>query len=278
MNASPTTSPDDEVLLERIRQNDHRAVETLIARYQGHILRFSLKMCNSREDAEDVAQEALLAATRTLKDFRGAASVSTWLYRITRSFCIKRYRRSKFAPEREESLDAESQHGLADPGQTPEEAVAAQEIEAAVERAIARLEPKYREVLILRDVEGLTAPEVAEVTELSVSAVKSRLHRARVTLRNLLSPVFEPVARPVSGPEGFPSLVEVFSQYLEGEIDAQACARMQAYVEENPAAKAMCDSLNRVLKACREVPTPEVPGPIQQKIREAIRRLAVKGT
>lgn len=53
---------------------------------------------------------------------------------------------------------------------------------------------------------------------------------------------------------------------------------MQAYVEENPAAKAMCDSLNRVLKACREVPTPEVPGPIQQKIREAIRRLAVKGT
>src|SRR5512143_1364177 len=132
----------DALLLDRARTGDRRALEDLIGRHQRRVYRFGLKMCRDPEDAKDVLQETLLAAARTVKDFRGASSVSTWLYTIARSFCIKKRRRSKFAPEQEESLDAVlfgDGVQLQDPRRNPEEELAGRQIEAVLARAIAGL-------------------------------------------------------------------------------------------------------------------------------------------
>src|SRR5574338_233248 len=164
----------DTSLLDRARAGDRRALDELLTQHQRQVYRFGLKMCRDPEDAKDILQETLLAAARTVKDFRGASSISTWMYTIARSFCIKKRRRSKFAPQEEESLDVRQPGAealqVADPSRPPDESLAGRQLEAALEEAIAGLEPMYREVLVLRDVEGLTAPEVAEVMGLTVEA------------------------------------------------------------------------------------------------------------
>ena len=189
----PHMDDNDTQLLERARGGDRPALEALLARHQRSVYRFGLKMCRDEEDAKDILQETLLAVARNVKDFRGASSVSTWLYTIARSFCIKKRRRSKFAPEQEESLEArepgEAARQIADPARPPDDILAGRQIEIALEQAIASLDPMYREVLVLRDVEGLTAPEVGEVMGLSVEAVKSRLHRARTSFAERIEPL-----------------------------------------------------------------------------------------
>ncbi len=276
----------DVTLLDRARTGDRRALEELIARHQRRVYRFGLKMCRDSEDAKDVLQETLLAAARTVKDFRGASSVSTWLYTIARSFCIKKRRRSKFAPEQEESLDARAPgleaRQVMDPSRGPEDELAGRQVEVALERAIAALEPMYREVLVLRDVEGLTAPEVAEVMGLTVEAVKSRLHRARVAVREALAPL---LAAPGAGaveaagapPEpaaatGCPDIVELFSRHLESEISASVCAEMEKHLARCPGCQARCESLQRTLALCRAAPLPEVPKAVQADVRRALQK------
>ena len=182
----------DDELLGAARRGDAAALETLLVRYQPHLYRFGLRMCGNVDDAGDVAQESLMSMARSVRDFRGDSSVSSWLYTIARRFCIKKRRRSKFAPAHEESLDAPAtgaaQH-LADPRPNPEQTATNRELATALTHAIDALEPSQREVLVLRDVEGLSAPEVAGILGMSVDAVKSRLHRARVAMRAELAPV-----------------------------------------------------------------------------------------
>lgn len=270
-------SLSDDALLERIREGDDQALSEVIQRYQSQIYRFGMKMCRNHEDAEDVLQETLLAAARTIKGFRGASSMSTWFYSIARSFCIKKRRKSKFAPAHEASLEqdvARDVRALEDPGRTPEEHAQASQLEQALQGAIESLDPKYREILILRDVEGLTAPEVSEVTGLSIAAVKSRLHRARAQLRDTLAPVLEQdTPTPPETNEKCGTILEMFSRHLEGEISADLCADMQSHVENCPHCKQTCNTLNQVLTMCRTSPTPEVPERIQAQVRMSIQDL-----
>jgi RNA polymerase sigma-70 factor (ECF subfamily) len=270
------TEATDTDLLDAARAGDRVALERLLARHQPRVYRFGLKMCRDAEDAKDVLQETLLAVARGLKDFRGASSVSTWLYTIARSFCIKKRRRSKFAPEAEESLDArepgEEARQLPDPARPPDESLAGRQVEAALEAAIAALEPMYREVLVLRDVEGLSAPEVAEVMGLSVEAVKSRLHRARVAVREAVAPVLgAPAASPRAG-ESCPDIVRMFSQHLEGEISSTLCADMERHLAGCPSCAARCESLQRTLALCKATPLPVVPVKVQNDVRVALKR------
>ena len=273
--------PSDADLLDRARAGERPALEALLSRHQRRVYRFGLKMCRDPEDAKDVLQETLLAVARTVKDFRGASSVSTWLYTIARSFCIKKRRRSKFAPEQEESLDARTP-GLEalqvpDRARGPEDDLAGRQIEGALEEAISGLEPMYREVLVLRDVEGLTAPEVAEVMGLTVEAVKSRLHRARVAVCEAIAPLLgipgqepTPAAAPAAG--GCPDMVGLFSRHLEGEISASVCADMEKHLASCPACQSKCDSLQRTLALCRSAPLPEVPKAVQADVRRALQQ------
>ena len=132
-------SPSDDELLAAARQGDTAALETLLVRYQPHLYRFGLRMCGNVEDAGDVAQESLISMARSVRDFRGDSSVSSWLYTIARRFCIKKRRRSKFAPTREESLDTPgtdaAQH-LADPRPNPEQTATNRELATALTHAI----------------------------------------------------------------------------------------------------------------------------------------------
>jgi RNA polymerase sigma-70 factor (ECF subfamily) len=274
VDATPPARTDAE-LLESARRGDPEPLEALISRYQGRVLRFGLRMCGDREDAEDVVQETLLVLARSFRDFRGESSVSTWLYTIARSFCIKKRRRSKFAPMAPVSIDGpEGEHlqGLPDPGPSPERAVFGREIEAAIETGVQALSPEQREVLLLRDMEGLSAPEVASVLGVGVDAVKSRLHRARLAVRQRVAPLLDlPLAAP--RPAGCPDVLMLFSRHLEGEIGRDTCAEMEAHLGKCPECRGVCDSLRRTLALCRAIPEPEVPASLTESVRAAIRSM-----
>jgi RNA polymerase sigma-70 factor (ECF subfamily) len=167
----------DDELLAAARQGDDTALEALLLRYQPHLYRFGLRMC----------------------DFRGDSSVSTWLYTIARRFCIKKRRRTKFAPRREESLDApgnEAVQRLTDPAPDPEHAAAGREVEAALAAAIGALDERQREVLVLRDVLGVEPKEACSVIGVSDGNHRVLLHRARAKVRAALERHFAEEAAP----------------------------------------------------------------------------------
>ena len=267
-------------LLERARLGDRQAIEELLARHQAQVYRFGLRMCRNPEDAEDVLQETLLAMARGVRDFRGASSISTWLYTIARSFCIKKRRTSKFAAKAPHSLDtdvaAESAR-LADPAKGPDEVLAGKQVERALEQTIRALEPMYREVLLLRDVKGLTAPEVAEVLGVSVQAVKSRLHRARLSVRAHVAPLLG-VPTAAAAPRGAcPDVLTLFSQHLEDEIGPDVCAELERHLEACPRCRGACDSLKRTLALCRTAgPGVEVPVSVQASVKVALKAFLTK--
>jgi RNA polymerase sigma-70 factor, ECF subfamily len=264
--------PDtDRELLDAVRAGDRGALERLLARHQAAVYRFGAKMCRDEEDAKDILQETMIAAVRSIPEFRGTSAISTWLYAIARSFCIKKRRTSKFAPERIESLDAQSEQvaQVADARRTPEEDAAGRQLQSALEAAIAELEPMYREVLVLRDVEGLPAAEVAEITGVSVEAVKSRLHRARTSVRERIAPSLSPIE-----PERADCrrVTELFSQRLEGEIDASACAEMEEHLDRCGSCRGRCESLRTTLSLCRSAGVAPVPTHVERSVREALHR------
>ena len=265
--------PGDQDLLCAAREGDAGALEQLLLRHQPRVYRFGMKLCRDPEDARDVLQDTLFAMARTVHDFRGASSLSTWLYTIARSFCIKKRRRSKFAPDRVESLEElpePEQKRLRADAPSPEDDATAGEIRAALERGIASLDPRLREVLVLRDVEGLTAPEVAEVLGLGVEAVKSRLHRARVAVREYVAPLLG--VRAEAAAPSCPDVLTLLSRHLEDDINPERCAEMERHLEGCHRCRGACDSLKRTLALCRSLPMPEVPEDVKESVREALRR------
>src|SRR5450759_3117537 len=186
MSDESTYSAAEPGLLAAARRGDRAALGELLEHHQNRVFGFGVKMCGNPEDAKDVAQETLLTMVRTVRDFRGDASLSTWLYTVARSFCIKKRRRTKGAPAFHEPLDHAARQSADEPAATPEQMLLGREARDTVAAALDQLEPEAREVVILRDIEGLSAAEGAGVMGRSVAAVKSRLHRARATLREHL--------------------------------------------------------------------------------------------
>jgi RNA polymerase sigma-70 factor (ECF subfamily) len=270
-NAAGSVTDDD--LVRAAKDGDTVALETLLVRYQPRLYRFGLRMCGNVEDAGEIAQQSLIAMARSLGDFRGDSSMSTWLYTIARRFCLKKRRRSRFAPEQEESLDTpgtDAVYRLADPAPSPEQAAANQELASALSRAIGALDRAHREVLILRDVEGLPAAQVAAIIGVSVDAVKSRLHRARVAVRQELAPLLGDPARKPSRGAACPDVLTLFSQHLEGDIDRSVCERMEAHLAQCRRCSDACESLKRMLALCRQLPAPDVPASIAASVHAAI--------
>jgi RNA polymerase sigma-70 factor (ECF subfamily) len=162
--------------------------------YVDLIYRFAYRLCGESEAAKDVVQETFLNAYRGIKDFRGDAQLSTWLYTIASHACMRMRRKRKGEPERELSLEefiptSEGEFRLQVPveGLSPEQALQNKQLRRILDRAIGTLPAKYRMVLVLRDMEGLSAKEVGAIMRLNERAVKSRLHRARLFVRKELS-------------------------------------------------------------------------------------------
>jgi RNA polymerase sigma-70 factor (ECF subfamily) len=260
---------NEDSLLRAARGGDRSALSALLEQHQQRVFGFGMKMCGDVEDAQEVAQETLLTMVRSLPSFRGDAAISTWLYTVARSFCIKKRRRSKGAPAHHEPLDQAAQERSAAPVPSPEQSLLGREARDAVAAALDSLEPEAREVVVLRDIEGLTAPEVAQITGLSVAAVKSRLHRARQALRERLVAVVGGGANEPATPS-CPDVLTLLSKKLEDEVSPDLCAEMERHVEGCPHCKGLCDSLKRTLAVCKSFPSPSVPRHVQESLRQAV--------
>lgn len=170
------------------------AFDTLYRDHVDLMYRYASRLCGETEAAKDLVQETFLNAYRGFKQFRGEAQISTWLYTIASRACLRMRRRRKGAPQRELSLeefvpttDAEFHLQIPVEELSPEEALQNKQLRQALNDAIDRLPPKYKMVLVLRDMEGLSAKEVGSIMGLNERAVKSRLHRARLFVRRELS-------------------------------------------------------------------------------------------
>jgi RNA polymerase sigma-70 factor, ECF subfamily len=268
------TRAEERRLVSAARGGDLRALDRLLRLLSGPVHRFGQGFCGDPHDAEDVAQVTLAALARSLRDFRGESSLTTWAYTVARNACTRQRRRAAHAPARLESLDAgtATRPGalhLADPREDPHRALERAELRDALQRAIAALPPSQREVLLLRDVEGLPAKQVGQALRLSERAVKSRLHRARVALRDRLAP-HAPSAG--AGPR-CPDTARLVSRYLEGELDAEACARLEVHVKGCPDCGATCETLRDALVTCRSWRGEALPGPVRAAVRRAIRQV-----
>jgi RNA polymerase sigma-70 factor (ECF subfamily) len=189
---------NDYELVQAINSGRPDLFHDLVKRYERKLYNFSLRMCRDSGDAEDLVQETFLNVFRYLKDFRYETKFKNWLYRIATSTCIKKRRKSKFAPERELSLEefipkegAEVQERVPDWALMPLDRLLNEELAKTIHRAILSLPEKYRLVMVLRDVEGFSTEETAQILNLSSSNVKVRLHRARLFLREKLKGYFE---------------------------------------------------------------------------------------
>ena len=197
---SKTDSIDaDELLIERIKAGDMAAYNVMVIRHYDRIFSRVLQLLNNKQDAEEVTQDAFIRAHRGLENFRGDASFSTWLYQIATNLAHNRYwywfRRKRDQsisldqPQCEDgSLTLENVMPCAD--ENPAEAVVTQEFVDRVSACMQYLNDKHKEVLILRNVKNLTYDEIAQQLEISVGTVKSRLARARESLRGLLGEDF----------------------------------------------------------------------------------------
>lgn len=188
----------DTELIEAINAGDPGLFQELVKRYEQKLYNFGLRMCGDICDAEDLVQETFLNVFRYLKDFRFETKFKNWLYRIATSSCIKKRRKSKYAPERELSLDEFiPKDDLHIPDEAPDWArmpldqLLNDELSNVLKEAILSLPEKYRLVAVLRDLEGFTTVETAQILNLKSSNVKVRLHRARLFLRDKLKGYFE---------------------------------------------------------------------------------------
>lgn len=251
----------DADLVTAARDGDRAAVEELLARYEPSIYRFGLRMCGDEDAARDVLQETLLAAFRYLPGFRGDAALSTWLYQIARSFCIKARRGQHPTRSIEDAPAAE----LVDPAPRPDARTHAREIGEALSRALAVLPPDQREALVLRDVEGLSAEQAAEVVGVEVGALKSRLHRARMALRTELAGVLE-----TTDAEPCPELARELTAYAGAEIDQATCVQIENHLARCGRCADACDALQRTVSLCRRLPGGVVPAPVRTAVHDAI--------
>ena len=188
----PVTSPadPDRPLVERAQAGDTRAFGELVERYQGRVFALTRRILKDDDEAEDALQETFLSAFRGLKNFKQEARFSTWIFRVASNAALMRLRKKRHDTV---SLErpGEDEDGpaleLVDWGKTPEEELLDRETKDVMDKAIAELPADYAAVFQLRDVEGLSNEDAAEALGTTVAATKSRLHRARLFLRERLN-------------------------------------------------------------------------------------------
>jgi len=190
--------PGDAELVDRLKRGDGEAFAGLLRRYQGKVYRLSMNMTRNVQDAEEVTQDVFLAVYRKIGEFDGRAAFSTWLYRVTTNAALMKLRGRRSEPhlsiEGEGPTFAPDGHHarpVADWSELPEDRLLSAERRRVLEQAIEALPPDYKAVVVLRDIEGLSNQEVAEVLGTTMLAVKSRVHRARLALRERLAAYFE---------------------------------------------------------------------------------------
>ena len=178
---------DDLPLVVRARAEDTEAFEALVRKHQGWVFTLAYRMLGDRADAEEVAQEIFLKAYRGLGRFKGDARFSTWLYRIATNHCLNHLesRRRRVGSHTNPGHLVER---VSDPAPRPDQVVEQADVRHLVQQALLRLTPEHRGILVLREIQGLSYEEIGELLGLESGTVRSRLHRARMELKERLNP------------------------------------------------------------------------------------------
>jgi RNA polymerase sigma-70 factor, ECF subfamily len=260
-----------------LRQGDDEAVEKALALLQNTVFSFSMKVCGQREDAEDTSQEVLIKSIPQLPKFESPKALLVWLYKVAKTRCLMSRRKSKFAPSEELSLDQlmpdrKELLQLSGDGTINPEMFAIRSEEAGrLRAAIQKLPPQYRIVLVLRDMEGLTDEEVAEITGLRSGTVRVRLHRARLFVRKELMKTWKPLQRAssqaavVTDPESHrphrcKQMFAELSDYLDEQLDDSLCVELEKHLDGCGPCQVFLASLEATIQECRELPPERLPG------------------
>ena len=290
-----------EQAVQLLQRGDDAALEQALALLQNTVFSFSMRVCGQREDAEDTMQEVLLKSVPHLPKFDSPKALVVWLYKVAKNRCLMSRRRSKFAPNLDLSLeelmpDRRELEQLGTDGSINPEAFAIRSEEAGRLRdAIQRLPPQYRIVLVLRDMEGLTDEEVAEITGLRSGTVRVRLHRARLYVRKELMKGLKPrsgraaVASRASSPEQLGSdqprparckaMFAELSNYLDEQLDDSLCEELERHLGGCEPCQTFLASLKATIDECRrspaERPDREKAVALRRKILGDYERLAI---
>ena len=180
-----------QINLSALQQRDAAAFHDLVEAYSSRIYNLALKMLGNPDLAEDILQETFVNAYRAIDRFEGRSHISTWLYRIAHNAVLMRLRQEKGIPDLrslEDELDVDTLPTPTPWDESPERRLLQSELLDKMNEALTALSDALREVFVLRDIDGLSTAETAEVLSISETAVKSRLHRARLVLRQELAP------------------------------------------------------------------------------------------
>jgi len=199
LDAYLTSAPEEDTLVIALCRGVEDAFEILIHRYEQPVYNLVCRLLNDPSDAADIVQEVFLKVFRNIGSFRGNSSLKTWIYRIAVNEAynhrrwFSRHQRQEVALGREDGLPSYAD-SVADPAPTPFDQAAGHETRALVEKALEKLNPKFRAAVVLRDIEDLSYEEIAAVLEISLGTVKSRILRGREALRKVLEGRLEPEA------------------------------------------------------------------------------------
>ncbi len=280
-----------EQAVQLLQRGDDAALEQALALLQNTVFSFSMRVCGQRQDAEDTMQEVLLKSVPHLPKFDSPKALLVWLYKVAKNRCLMSRRRSKFAPNPDLSLeelmpDRKELEQLGTDGSINPEAFAIRSQEAGRLRdAIQRLPQQYRIVLVLRDMEGLTDEEVAEITGLRSGTVRVRLHRARLFVRKELMKGLKPrsgkaaVASQASSqgqpgkeqprPARCKAMFAELSNYLDEQLDDSLCEELEQHLNGCEPCKVFLSSLKATVEQLRRSPT-------ERPYREQAAELRVK--
>jgi RNA polymerase sigma-70 factor (ECF subfamily) len=224
-----------------------------------------MKVCGHREDAEDTMQDVLLKSLPYLRKIESPQALAVWLYKVTRNRCWMSRRKSRFAPQQMLSLDelmpepAELEFLQHAAKHSPEAQAISKQSAERLHEAVLRIPAKYRLILVLHDMEELSAAEVARITGLQEGTVRVRLHRARLFVRRELTALAMGKARPAKPSERRPirrsldckHIFAGLSDYLDGTLDEAACAKFQSHIQDCAPCVAFLEDLSRAVARCR---------------------------
>ena len=184
------TREQEAAIVRKVLGGDANAFETLVLEYEKNVYNIALRMTGNSEDAADMTQEALIKAYNSLQSFRGDSKFSVWLYRIVSNVCLdflrSKNRRPTVSLSVEDDDGEDAQLDVADESQSPELLLDRKLTRDSVRRGLDSLPPDYRQILLLREIQGLSYDEIAQALSLEVGTVKSRIFRARKRLCTFL--------------------------------------------------------------------------------------------
>lgn len=262
--------PEIDQVVQLIQRRDGASLEEALRLLQDMVFSFSMRVCGQRQDAEDTVQEVLFKSVPYLPKFDSPKALAVWLYKVAKNRCLMTRRKSKFAPTASLSLEElmpdrrEMQKLAGESAATPETSLLQQERAAQLKKAVQKLPPAYRLILVLHDMEELSKADIAAITGLRLGTVRVRLHRARLFVRKELAkpdrhrPKERPAAK-AAPPEVSrePRCKELFAElsgYLDDELDDSLCEELEKHLHGCAPCQAFLATLQGTIEQCRAVP------------------------